>query len=173
MSLLSSAALTGTSGMPLALADATCGPSESACTGTTMMALTPWLISESTWLAWVDTSRLAEFQTSSMLLSLAYWSIPSLPAVMNELMSYTETPILVLPLLDSVSPAPQAVRPRPSMPAEAMATNFVVSLIWSLTLVDRWIEKGFRKMDHVRRLVDQTSTATAATIRTPLITSCQ
>ena len=87
MSLLSSAALTGTSGMPLALAEATCGPSESACTGTTMMASTPWLISESTWLAWVDTSRLAEFQTSSMLLSLAYWSIPSLPAVMNELMS--------------------------------------------------------------------------------------
>ena len=57
--------------MPLALADGTCGPSESACTGTTMMASTPWLIIESTWLAWVDTSRLAEFHTSSMLLALA------------------------------------------------------------------------------------------------------
>ncbi len=36
-----------------------------------MMASTPWLTIESTWLAWVDTSRLAEFQTNSMLLSLA------------------------------------------------------------------------------------------------------
>ena len=42
--------------------------------------------------------------------------MPSLPAVMNELMSYTETPIRVLPLLDSVSPAPQAVRPEPEQP---------------------------------------------------------
>ena len=137
MSLLSSAAFTGTNGMPLALAAATCGPSESACTGTTMMASTPWLISESTWLAWVDTSRFAEFQTSSMLLALAYVSMPSLPAVMNELMSYTETPILVVPLLDSVSPAPQAVRPIPIAAAEATATIFVVSLIlFSLSLWD-------------------------------------
>ena len=45
--------------------------------------------------------------------------MPSLPAVMNELMSYTDTPIRVVSLLASVSPAPQAVRPRPSTPAEA------------------------------------------------------
>ena len=68
---LFSAALTATSGMPLDFAVATCGPSESAWIGTTMMASTPWLTIESTWLAWVDTSRLAEFQTNSMLLSLA------------------------------------------------------------------------------------------------------
>jgi hypothetical protein len=53
------------------LADATCGASESACTGTTMIAATPWLIRESTWLAWVETSLLAEFHTSSMSLALA------------------------------------------------------------------------------------------------------
>jgi hypothetical protein len=100
-----------------------------------MMASTPWLIIESTWLAWVETSRLAEFQTSSMLLSLAYWSMPSLPAVMNELMSYTDTPMRVVSLLASVSPAPQPDSPSPSTPAAAMVTNFVVSLIWSFLLV--------------------------------------
>ena len=61
--------------------------------------------------------------------------MPSLPAVMNELMSYTVTPMRVVSLLASVSPAPQAVRPRPNKPAEAMAPNFVVSLICSLFLV--------------------------------------
>src|ERR1700712_2586110 len=64
--------------------------------------------------------------------------MPSLPAVMNELMSYTVTPIFVVPLLASVSPAPQAVRPSPSRPAEAMAPSFVVNLIsWFSPVVVR------------------------------------
>ena len=66
MSLLLSAAFTGTSGIPLALAAATCGASESACTGTTMIASTPWLIIESIWLAWVVwNARRGRYQAGS------------------------------------------------------------------------------------------------------------
>ncbi len=53
------------------LAAATCGPSESACTGTTMIASTPALMNWSTWLACVATSRLAEFHRTSMSFALA------------------------------------------------------------------------------------------------------
>ena len=63
--------------------------------------------------------------------------MPSLPAVMNELMSYTETPTLVAPLLDSVSPAPQAVRPIAIAAAEPTAVILDASLIlFSLSLWD-------------------------------------
>src|SRR3954447_26793831 len=61
--------------------------------------------------------------------------MPSLPAVMNELMSYTVTPTRVVSLLASVSPAPQAVMPSASNPAEPMTPNFVDSLIYSLLLI--------------------------------------
>src|SRR5882672_9648638 len=61
--------------------------------------------------------------------------MPSLPAVMNELMSYTVTPIRVVSLLASVSPAPHAVMPNPSAPADAIAAILVVSLIYALFLV--------------------------------------
>src|SRR3981081_2773300 len=101
--------------------------------------------------------------------------MPSLPAVMNELMSYTVTPIRGVSLLAAVSPAPHAVRPNPITPAEAIAAIFVVILIWFLSLSLCWFdgENGLMPIDHVRLRVDQTSTATAATISTPLMTFCQ
>src|SRR3954452_3071386 len=52
---------------------------------------------------------------------------------MNELMSYTETPMRLVSLLADVSPAPHAVRPTPSAPAEAMAAILVINLIGSLS----------------------------------------
>src|SRR3954454_24957681 len=98
--------------------------------------------------------------------------MPSLPAVMNELMSYTETPTLVAPLLDSVSPAPQAVRPIAIAAAETTAVILDASLIvFSLSLWD--VRIRIEQSGHARLRVDQTSTATAATMRTPLMTSCQ
>ena len=54
--------------------------------------------------------------------------MPSLPAVMNELMSYTDTPMRLVSLFASVSPAPQAVSPSVSAPTEATAAILVVSL---------------------------------------------
>jgi hypothetical protein len=69
--------------------------------------------------------------------------MPSLPAVMNELMSYTVTPMRVVPLLASVSPAPQAVMPSVNNPAEATTPSLVVSLIRFLP-VSRFVEHFLR-----------------------------
>src|ERR1051325_7835866 len=62
--------------------------------------------------------------------------MPSLPAVMNELMSYTETPMRVAPPSPpdaESSPAPHAASPSPSAAAEAMANIFVPSFICLLS----------------------------------------
>src|SRR5690242_1589476 len=58
--------------------------------------------------------------------------MPSLPAVMNELMSYTETPMRLVSELAVVSPAPQAVRA--NAPTEAIAAIFAMDLMDSLPL---------------------------------------
>jgi len=82
-----SAVLTAITGMWALLAAAICGPSESACTGTMMMASTFWLTSWSTWLAWVETSPPAEFQSNWMLLAWRRSFMPSCPWLMKEDMS--------------------------------------------------------------------------------------
>ena len=64
-------AFTSSIGMPAAFAFETWACRESAWTGTTMIASTFALTYWSIWLACVLTSRLAEFQSRSMLLALA------------------------------------------------------------------------------------------------------